>query len=114
MESEPQESGPHISATLCRVKSNLREANPPMPTAAFAEIVGYPLSSMKAALTGRLYVGAVQEAHYLEVSARCRDFLKAIYPLTFADWSGLKRLLETDKTPDELRAAITMLFGDSE
>ena len=105
-------SGPQISATLCRVKSNLREVN--MPAAAFAEIINCPLSSMKAAFTGRLYVGAIQEAHYLEISARCRDLLRAIYPLTFRDWSGLKRLLETGKTVDELRAAVTMLFGDSE
>ena len=105
-------SGPQLSATLCRVKCNLREVG--MPVAPFAEIIGSPLSSMKAALAGRLYLGAIQESHYLEISARCRDLLKAIHPLTFRDWSGLKRLLETGKTVDELRAAVTMLFGDSE
>ncbi len=106
------ESGPQISATLCRVKSILREAG--LPIAAFAEIVGCPLSSMKAALGGKLYVGAVTEAHYLEISARCRDFMKSLYPLTLADWSGLKRLLASDKSSDEVRAAITSVFGDCE
>jgi hypothetical protein len=106
------ESGPHVSATMARTMANLREAG--VPVAAFASVVGCPLSSMKAALRGNLYVGAITEADYLEVSARCRDFMSALYPLTFVDWAKLKELLASDKSPDEARAAITSVFGNRE
>lgn len=106
-------SGPQVSTTLNRVKTNLRQAG--LPVAAFAEIVGCPLSSLKAALAGRLYIGSEREAAYLTISVRCLNYMMAFRPfLTFREWSGLNRLLDSDLTPEQVASMIESVFGSRE
>jgi hypothetical protein len=105
-------SGPQRSLTMIRADENLRKAG--ISKSVFASLLNTPTSTMKSVFAGRVYVGAELESRYLELSARCRDFMSAMYPLTFVDWTKLKELLATDRTPDEVHAAIASVFGDRE
>src|SRR5690242_8143854 len=105
-------SGPQRSLTAIRTDETLRRVG--IPKAAFAFILGVPIGSLKASMAGRINVGGEMEAHYLSIACRCAAYMDAFGPLTFRDWAALKKLIESDRTADEVRAAIMSVFGDCE
>jgi hypothetical protein len=105
-------SGPQRSLTAIRTDETLHRAG--IPKAAFAFILGVPIGSLKAAMAGRIFVGSELEAHYLSIACRCAAYMDALGVLTFRNWSALKKLIESHRTPDEVRVAITSVFGDCE
>src|SRR5260370_32226432 len=105
-------SGPTRSLTATRTHETLLRAG--IPKTAFASIIGMPAATWKAAMAGRIHVSGEMEAHYLSIACRCAAYMDALGVLTFRDWSALKELLESDRTPNDVRTAITSIFGDQE
>jgi len=95
---------------MARAADNLLRGN--VPRAGFAVVLGVPPNTLKAAFSGRFYVGADVEARWLETSARVRDLMLAFQAggLTFSDWSRLAAMIELKKSPEEVRAAVESLF----
>ena len=99
-----------ISATMSRTKRDLQLAR--ISCATFAFLVDVPISSMRLALIGQANFSSPLEAHYSEVASKCRQFVEALEPLQFHDWSSLKKLIEDGREPSEVRAWVEQMFGE--
>ena len=108
-------SGPMVSTRMMQVRSNLMKVRHNLrvsgvSTATFAALVGVPVSSMKAMFAGKLRVGSTAELTYLNISQRLVALTQAIAPLAVQDVDALRRLLESNRTPDDLRAWVSKVF----
>jgi hypothetical protein len=99
-----------ISTVLMRVKANLEAAG--ISFAAFAKLANIPESSLRTAMQGKLYFGAVKEARLLTLSVRVAELAEALKPLGISkgEVESLKVLLDSEKSPDEVRQYVAGLF----
>src|SRR5215472_13669571 len=97
-----------LTATMARVRNHLREAG--ISARFFAALVGSPASTVKDALGARNYLGGETEAAYLTVAVRVAQFVKAFEPHLTCDAEGLRKLLSSGRSPEEVQAAVESLF----
>jgi len=99
-----------LTTTMMRIRNYLRDAD--ISARAFAVLLGVPASAAKDALGARDYVGAEVEAAWLPIAARAAQFARAFQPHLTCDADGLRCLLESEVTPEEVRAAVESLFQE--
>lgn len=102
--------GPTRSLTAEKINERLHQSG--VSKSSFAVVVGVSVSSLKDALSGRTFVGSAVEAGWLSVVARLHEFVNALQPLVLVDGHAMKRLLEGDKSPEEVRAMVETIFGE--
>jgi hypothetical protein len=93
---------------MMQIRANLRASG--VSTATFAELIGVPLSSMKAAFAGKFRVGSTAELDYLNISNRLVALTQAIAPMAVSDVDALRQLLESNRTPVQLRSWVAEIF----
>jgi hypothetical protein len=100
-----------LTATMSRVRTNLESAE--ISASVFAKVAAVPVSSLTAALRdGSHYFGGQEEARLLTLSVRLSEMVESLRPLQVGkgDAESLKVLLESEKSPQEVRAHVAVLF----
>jgi hypothetical protein len=100
-----------LTATMSRVRTNLESAG--VSASTFALLTGVPLSSLTAALRdGSHYFGGPEEARLLTLSVRVAELVESLRPLQVGkgDAESWKVLLHSEKSPQQVRAHVAVLF----
>lgn len=98
------------SITLIMAEKHVDESGVPIST--LARLMNVSPSLLRGAIRGDFYVGSEREARLLELASLVAQYTKALRPLPLPpEWSDVQKLLKSGKTPDEVNAFVSELFG---
>src|SRR5262249_38542808 len=103
-----------LTITMRKIIALLEDGR--LSASTLAGVCDLKVSALSSALRQQRYLGAQTEANVHTRALRSLNVLDALKPLTITpgDWSTLKKLVDSDLTPEEMRQKIASLSHEFE